>query len=190
MGKMLIFTAPSGAGKTTIVKHLLATFPERLAFSISATTRPPRSHEVNGRDYYFIEPTEFLHRVKQGDFVEWEEVYPGRYYGTLHSEVARLWAEEKAILFDIDVKGALSLKQAYPTESLAVFVKPPSVEVMFERLRLRSTETAESLATRIERAAEEMTFQNKFDKTLVNNVLEDTLIQAEKIVADFLQPDA
>ncbi|RMD75059.1 MAG: guanylate kinase, partial [Bacteroidetes bacterium] len=125
MSKLVIFTAPSGAGKTTIVRHLLNRF-DNLEFSVSATTRPRRPHEQHGRDYYFLSPEEFMQRVEKGDFLEWEEVYPGQYYGTLREEVERLWNEGKDVIFDIDVKGAWKLKQAYPDQSLAVFVMPPS----------------------------------------------------------------
>jgi guanylate kinase len=186
MAKLLIFTAPSGAGKTTIVRHLLEQFPQ-LAFSISATTRPQRPHEQDGKDYYFISPEEF--RVKQGngDFVEWEEVYEGLYYGTLHSEINRLWSLGKHIVFDIEVKGATNLKKAYPDESLAVFVKPPSPEILFERLRGRKTEDDESLRKRIARAAEELTYEETFDKVLLNDDLEEALAEAEEIVRAFLK---
>ncbi len=186
MGKMVIFTAPSGAGKTTVVRHLLNKFDDTLAFSVSATTRPPRAQEIHGRDYYFITTEEFRRRIEAGEFVEWEEVYPGRFYGTLRSEVDRLWLQQKVILFDIDVKGAQSLKRAFPRESLAVFVKPPSPAALFERLRRRSTESEESLSQRISRAAEELTYENKFDKILVNDKLEDTLKIAENIVLQFI----
>ena len=186
MGKMVIFTAPSGAGKTTVVRYLLNKFNDTLAFSVSATTRPPRAQEVNGRDYYFITDEEFRRRIAAGEFVEWEEVYPGRFYGTLRSEVERLWLQDKIILFDIDVKGAQSLKQAFPRQSLAVFVKPPSAEALFERLRRRSTESEESLLQRIGRASEELTYENKFDTILVNDKLEDTLKSAEDIVLQFI----
>lgn len=185
MAKLLIFTAPSGAGKTTIVRHLLKKFPQ-LAFSISATTRTQRPHEEDGKDYYFISPQEF--RVRQGDgkFVEWEEVYEGLYYGTLHSEINRLWSQGKHIVFDIEVKGATNLKKAYPDESLAVFVKPPSPEVLFARLRGRKTEDEESLRKRIARAEEELSYENSFDKVLLNDDLETALAEAEEIVRDFL----
>ncbi|MCB9081490.1 MAG: guanylate kinase [Lewinellaceae bacterium] len=184
-GKLIIFTAPSGAGKTTIVRHLLQVFPE-LAFSVSATTRAPRPHEEEGRDYYFLSAERFQQRIAEGAFVEWEEVYPGRYYGTLHEELERLWKRGKSIIFDIEVKGATRLKKAYPTNSLAIFVKPPSKETLFERLRNRATEDAESLHRRMERAEEELGYENNFDYILVNNRLPETLEEAERVVGHFL----
>ena len=186
-GKLLIFTAPSGAGKTTIVRHLLKNFPEQLAFSVSATTRPPRAHEVDGRDYHFLSHADFMERVENGEFVEWEEVYPGRCYGTLHSEIHRLWLAGKTIVFDIEVKGATNLKKHYPDGSLAVFVSPPTPEVLFQRLRDRSTEDEESLRVRIARAGEELTYVDRFDAVLVNDALEVCLAEAEGMVRDFLE---
>ncbi len=185
MGKLIIVTAASGAGKTTVVKHILKKF-EQLSFSISATTRAPRTGERDGVDYYFIDWKDFEQKIANDAFVEWEEIYPGQRSGTLKKEVARLWAADKHILFDIDVKGALNIKKAYPEESLAIYVKPPSKETLFERLRLRRTEDEEKLRARFERAVFELTFENKFDVILLNDVLEDTLKNAEKIVADFL----
>ncbi len=186
MSKLVIFTAPSGAGKTTIVRHLLNRF-DNLEFSVSATTRPRRPHEQHGRDYYFLSPEEFMQRVEKGDFLEWEEVYPGQYYGTLREEVERLWNEGKDVIFDIDVKGAWKLKQAYPDQSLAVFVMPPSKDVLFQRLRNRHTEDEESLRKRMARAAEELEWAPRFDVVLVNDRLEDALQQAEQLVSEFLQ---
>lgn len=186
MSKLVIFTAPSGAGKTTIVRHLLDRF-DNLEFSVSATTRARRPHEQHGRDYYFLSPQEFMQRVKNGDFLEWEEVYPGQYYGTLREEVERLWKEGKDVIFDIDVKGAWKLKQAYPDQSLAVFVMPPSKEVLLQRLRDRHTEDEESLRKRMARASAELEWAPRFDVVLVNDRLEDALQQAEQLVSEFLQ---
>lgn len=185
MGKLLIFTAPSGAGKTTIVRHLLNCV-ENLAFSISATTRPARPGEIDGKDYYFISKEHFEELIADQAFVEWEEVYPGRFYGTLHSELERLWNAGYTILFDIDVKGALNLQAAYPERSCTIFIKPPSVAVLEERLRMRSTESEDSLRIRTDQAINELTYENKFDQILVNDVLERTLQQAETITRDFL----
>jgi guanylate kinase len=184
-GKLLILTAPSGAGKTTIVHHLLSVFPE-LAFSVSATTRPPRPGERDGHDYHFLSEAEFVRRVGRGDFVEYEEVYPGRFYGTLHEEVRRIWALGKTVVFDIEVKGATNIKRHYPTGSLAIFVAPPSPEILFDRLRRRSTEDADSLRVRMERAAEELSYGDRFDRVLVNDKLADCLREAEGITRDFL----
>lgn len=187
MQKLLLFAAPSGSGKTTIVRRLLPLFPS-LAFSVSATTRSPRANEEHGRDYYFLDKEAFLKKMESGDFVEWEEVYPGVFYGTLRQEVERLWAEGKDVVFDVDVQGALRIKQAYPEQSLAVFVKPPSVEVLAERLRSRQTEDAASLETRIGKAAEELQFENKFDYVLVNDTLEIAVEEAKQLVQNWLYP--
>lgn len=185
MGKLIIITAPSGAGKTTITRHLLAHF-DQLAFSVSATTRARRSYEVDGRDYYFITPEEFRTRVEAGAFAEWEEVYEHQYYGTLKSELDRLWSMGKEIVFDIDVKGAVHLKNAYPDQALTIFVKPPSRDALVERLKSRRTESEESLRKRIARADEELAFENKFDVVIVNDKLPEALAAAEKTVAAFL----
>ncbi len=185
MSKLLIVTAPSGAGKTTIVRHLLQQF-SNLAFSISATTRERRAHEVDGVDYYFISVEDFKARVQAGAFVEWEEVYEDQFYGTLRSEIERLWAEGKDIVFDIDVRGALNLKNSFPEQALTIFVKPPSPEVLFERLRQRRTESEESLRKRIARASDELAWENKFDVVLVNDILERVLAEATAVAAGFL----
>lgn len=185
MSKLLIFTAPSGAGKTTIVRHLLARFPT-LAFSVSATTRPRRAYEEDGKDYYFLTTEDFSQKVAEGAFVEWEEVYEGLRYGTLHSEIERLWADGKDIVFDIEVKGATNLKNAYPDAAMVVFVKPPDAEALFARLRARNTETEDSLAKRIARAAEELTYENSFDYVLLNDDLSQALAEAEQLTRNFL----
>ncbi len=185
MGKLIIFTAPSGAGKTTIVRHLLQQ-NHSLAFSVSATTRSPRPGEIHGRDYYFFSKADFEQAIRNEAFAEWEEVYQGLFYGTLRSEIDRLWKAGKHVLFDIDVKGAMSLKQQYPEQTLTVFVMPPSPETLFERLRARSTETEASLQKRLAKAKEELLFVNKCDKILVNNVLENALEEAENLVHAFL----
>ncbi len=185
MGKLIIVTAPSGAGKTTIVRHLLHTF-DCLAFSVSATTRRPRSYEVEGKDYYFVSREQFKAWVAADEFAEWEEVYEGVFYGTLRKEINRLWAEGKHIVFDIDVQGALNLKKTYGNQALSVFVKPPSPEILYERLNRRNTEDPSSLAKRIAKAKEELGFQNKFDAIVVNDVLETALSDAVRLVSDFL----
>lgn len=185
MSKLIILTAPSGAGKTTIVRHLLNTMPE-LAFSISATTRERRPNEVEGKDYYYIGVPKFKKLIAEEAFAEWQEVYPDQFYGTLHREMDRIWAEGKHIVFDIDVKGAVNLKKAYPDQSLAIFVKPPSKEALFERLRQRKTENEESLRKRLAKAEEELTFENKFDHVLVNDVLEVALDEAQMVVRRFI----
>lgn len=185
MSKLIILTAPSGAGKTTIVRHLLNTMPE-LAFSISATTRERRPNEVEGKDYYYIGVAEFKKLIAEDAFAEWQQVYPDQFYGTLRREMDRIWAEGKHIVFDIDVKGAVNLKNAYPDQSLAIFVKPPSKEALFERLRQRKTENEESLRKRLAKAEEELTFEDKFDHVLVNDVLEDALDEAQLVVRRFI----
>lgn len=184
-GKLLIFTAPSGAGKTTIVRHLLKTFDE-LAFSVSATNRPIRPGETDGQSYHFLTSAEFESKITTGEFVEYEEVYPGRMYGTLRSEIERLWALGKVVVFDIEVKGATNLKRLYPDNSTAVFVNPPSPEILFQRLRDRNTESEADLEVRIARAAMELDFVDSFDKVLINDDLETALTEAERIVVELL----
>lgn len=186
MKKLIIVTAPSGAGKTTIVHHLLRTFPD-LAFSVSATNRARRVHEIDGEDYYFLSTDDFKQRVTEGAFLEYEEVYDDQFYGTLKTEVERLWSLGKCIIFDVDVKGARNIKQAYPEQSLAIFIKPPSEEILFDRLKKRKTETTESLNKRIARATEELTYENRFDKVVVNDVLERAFLEAETLVKGFLK---
>ncbi|MEM1328291.1 MAG: guanylate kinase [Bacteroidota bacterium] len=184
--KLLVFTAPSGAGKTTIVHHLLNHYPDHLAFSTSATTRAARSGEQDGKDYYFLSADEFRQRITAGDFLEWEEVYPDKYYGTLRSEVERLWEEGKCVVFDIDVKGAQNIKSSFPEECLTVFIKPPSFQSLVDRLEARRTEDEQSFRTRINKAKEELLYSDNFDEILVNDVLEDTFQQAEVMVESFL----
>lgn len=188
-GKMIIFTAPSGAGKSTIVHHLLQAFPQ-LEFSISATTRLRRPHEENGKDYYFVSKEEFRAWIADGAFVEWEEVYEDQFYGTLRREIERIWHKGKHIVFDIDVRGATHLKAAYPDQSLAVFVKPPSYEILVERLIKRRTENEQSLKKRLERIKKELTYETKFDVVLLNDQLDIAFKEAEKIVADFIEVKA
>ena len=184
-GKVLIFSSPSGAGKTTIVHHLLKKFPS-LAFSVSATTRPQRPHETDGKDYYFLTPEEFRRKIEEGAFVEWEEVYENTYYGTLRSEVDRLLDEGRQVVFDVDVKGAINIKKQFGDRALAVFVMPPSIEELERRLRHRSTDPEESIRERVAKAKEEMSYADKFDVILVNDVLEETLEKAEEIVTNFI----
>lgn len=184
--KLLVFAAPSGAGKTTIVRHLLQTFPEQLAFSVSATTRPQRDNEQHGKDYYFISVEDFKQHIAAGDFLEYEEVYPGKFYGTLFSEIERLTNAGKAVLFDIDVNGALNIKKQFQEKALLVFVKPPDVATLVQRLRNRNTETEADLQKRIAKMETELTFEKHFDVTIVNNNLEIALQEAEHIVEQFL----
>lgn len=184
-GKLLVVTAPSGAGKTTIVHHLLEVFPD-LAFSVSATTRARRLDEQEGVDYYYINVPDFKELVAENAFLEWQEVYENQYYGTLKSELARLWAAGKHVIFDIDVQGAVNVKNTFPVQTLTLFIKPPSEQVLVERLKKRKSESAESLQKRIAKATFELTFEEKFDKVLVNDDLATALQQAEKIVREWL----
>lgn len=184
-GKLIIFSAPSGAGKTTIVRHLLTKFPE-LEFSISATTRQARGNEVDKKDYYFISKEEFLHRIAKKQFVEFEEVYSGTFYGTLREEIERIWAEGKTVIFDIDVEGGLHLKRKYDGQALAIFVQPPSLEVLKERLSGRGTDSEEKLQERFEKAEKELGYAPKFDIILKNHDLEVACAEAESLLKNFL----
>jgi len=184
--KLIIIAAPSGAGKTSVTKHLLKAFPSQLVFSISCATRPPRNHEKHGVDYYFISADEFKRRIDQKEFAEWEMVYEGKYYGTLKKELERIWKQHKAPLLDVDVQGGINIQQQYPEQSLSLFIEPPSMEELEKRLKKRGTETAESLKARIEKASVEMTFKDRFDHIIVNDVLERTCREAEAIVRKFL----
>jgi guanylate kinase len=180
-GKLIIFSAPSGSGKTTIVKQLLANNPN-LGFSISACTRDKRGRsEQDGQDYYFLTPDEFRKKIDEDAFVEWEEVYPGAYYGTLKSEIERIWASGKHVIFDVDVKGGLALKNYYKERALAIFVKVPSLEILEDRLRSRGTESEESLSKRIFKMKFEWAFQDKFDVVLVNDQLEAAVTEAQRL---------
>lgn len=185
--KLIVFSAPSGSGKTTIVKHLVKKFPN-LGFSISACTRDKRGRiEENGKDYYFLTPDDFRHRIENHEFVEWEEVYEGAFYGTLKSEVERIWSIGKVAIFDVDVKGGLSLKEYYKEKALTIFVKVPSVEELKDRLKGRGTESDDSISRRMFKVKFEMGFQDQFDYILLNDDLEKTLLTAEKIVDEFLK---
>lgn len=186
MNKLIIFSAPSGSGKTTIVRHLLSLEKLNLAFSISATSRAPRGEEQHGKEYYFLSADEFKKRVQHNEFMEWEEVYTGCYYGTLKSEVERLWAKGKNVIFDIDVAGGLRLKQQYPEQTLAVFVEPPSLIALEERLRNRKTETEEKIQMRLSKAEQEMATAHQFDVIIKNDNLQQALQEAERIVTDFI----
>lgn len=184
-GKAIIFSAPSGSGKTTIVKHLLATNAD-LGFSISASTRDKRGRtEENGKDYYFLTPEDFKKKIDASEFIEWEEVYAGNFYGTLKSEIERIWREGKNVIFDVDVKGGINLKKYFGDKALSVFVKVPSYEVLAERLRERGTETEESLSRRLFKAKFEMSFQDKFDVVLVNEDLQKSLREAQRLYDEF-----
>ncbi|MCI0751517.1 MAG: guanylate kinase [Flammeovirgaceae bacterium] len=187
-GKAIIFSAPSGSGKTTIVKHLLDNNPD-LGFSISASTRDKRGRtEENGKDYYFLTPEDFKRKIDNNEFVEWEEVYEGNFYGTLKSEIDRLWNQGKNVIFDVDVKGGLSLKKYFGDKALAVFVKVNSIETLKKRLKDRGTESEESLSRRLFKAKFEMTFQDQFDVVLENDDLSKSLPEAQRLYNTFKTP--
>jgi guanylate kinase len=185
-GKLLVFSAPSGSGKTTIVKHLLAQPDLNLEFSISCTTRAPRGEEMNGKDYYFISLEEFKNHIKAEDFIEWEEVYRDNFYGTLKAEIERIWAKGKNVIFDIDVAGGLRIKSKFKQETLAVFVKPPSVDELKRRLKERSTESDEKINMRIAKAHVELATAPQFDIIIKNYELEIALKEAYELVKDFV----
>lgn len=183
--KAVIFSAPSGSGKSTIVSHILKLHPE-LKFSVSAASRAPRGDEKNGVAYWFISADEFRKRIADNDFVEYEEVYPGSFYGTLKSEVERIWDNGDAIIFDVDVKGGVNLKKYFGDRALSVFIQAPSVEVLRQRLVSRATDSPEAIERRVAKAAEEMTYADKFDHIIVNDDLQKAYADAEKLVDDFL----
>lgn len=187
-GKLVVITAPSGAGKTTITRHLLKTF-ECLDFSVSATTRKRRSHEEHGNHYYFISKKKFESLIEKKAFIEWEEVYKGQFYGTLKEEVERIWSNGKHIVFDIDVVGAKNIKKMYKDQCMAIFIKPPSLEVLVERLIYRRTEDPKSLKKRIQKVKRELKYEKKFDKVLINDKLEIALKDAESLILSFLKQD-
>ena len=184
-GKVIIFSAPSGSGKTTLVRHLLKNNPD-LGFSISACTRDRRGrNEVNGKDYYFLTPKEFKQKIDDDEFIEWEEVYEGNFYGTLKSEIERLWSEGRNVIFDVDVKGGIALKKHFGEKALAVFVQVPSEDILKERLRGRNTESENGLSRRLFKVEFEMTFADRFDLVLLNDNLEDSQAFAQKLYEDF-----
>ena len=184
--KIIVITAPSGAGKTSITKHLLKTFPQ-LAFSISAATRSPRSYETNGVDYYFMSPEEFEQKIHHKEFAEWEMVYDGKYYGTLKSELQRIWNNNQIPLLDIDIKGAIHIQRQYPECLLTMFIEPPSIEELKRRLESRGTESAETLQARVNKASYELSFKDHFNKKIVNDSFEKACKEAEEIVKEFIK---
>ena len=187
-GKLIIITAPSGAGKTSITRYLLNKYP-KLAFSISAATRKARGQEKNGVDYYFMSLEEFQQKIKNNDFVEWEMVYEGKYYGTLKSELERIWSEGKTPILDIDVKGAIHVQQQFPGTSLSIFVRPPSVEELKNRLTGRGTETPENIATRLNKATYELSFNHSFNKVVINDNLHRACEETEQAIREFTNID-
>ena len=185
--KIIIITAPSGAGKTSITRYLLETLPDQLAFSVSATTRTARAYEKNGVDYFFMSPETFRQNIQDNAFVEWEMVYEGKYYGTLLSELQKIWNQGKIPLLDIDVKGAIHVEQQFPDSSLSLFIEPPSVAVLRERLLSRGTETAESLEARINKASYELSFKDQFDAIVLNDELSKACREAHKAISSFVE---
>ncbi len=188
-GKLIIFSAPSGSGKTTLVHYVMARIPH-LAFSVSATSRPPRPGEKDGVDYYFLTVEEFKQKIRENAFVEWEEVYENQFYGTLRSEVEKIRDRGDSVVFDVDVKGGISIKKLYGSLALSIFVKPPSLQVLEERLRHRSTEDEKSIRKRLKRAAFELTFEGHFDKVVVNDELEKAQKAALEMVREFVENKA
>lgn len=187
MNKIIILTAPSGGGKTSIMRHLMSRFPDQLAFSISAATRKPRGAEKDGVDYYFITAETFKQKIEEQAFVEWEMVYEGKYYGTLKSELDRIWSESKVPILDIDVKGAIHIQEQFPGQVLSLFIQPPSIEELRRRLEARGTETPESLEARISKASYELSFSHAFSRIIVNDVLEKACKEAEDVVEEFIR---
>ena len=187
MGKLIIFSAPSGSGKSTIINYLLEEHPElKLAFSISATSRPPRGKEQHGVEYFFLSPEEFRQRIDKGEFLEYEEVYPGRFYGTLKAQVEKQSEEGQNVLFDVDVKGGVNIKQYYGNRALSLFIQPPSIKELRSRLEKRGTETPEAINDRIARAEFELSFAPQFDKVVVNDDLEVAKAETLQIIKDFI----
>ena len=184
-GKVIIITAPSGAGKTSITRYLLNKHPQ-LTFSVSAATRQARRDETNGVDYYFITLDEFQEKIKNNEFIEWEMVYEGKYYGTLRSELERIWSEGKTPILDIDVKGAIHVQQQFPQTSLSIFVLPPSLEELKKRLKMRGTESLESIAVRLNKATYELSFSHSFNKVIINDKLEEACAETEAAIRDFI----
>ena len=185
-GKIIVFSAPSGAGKTTIVHRLMDGMPE-LSFSISACTRDRRGRaEVNGKDYHFISVQDFQDKIRHNEFVEWEEVYEGAFYGTLKSEIERIWANGQHAILDVDVKGGLSIKEFYKDRALAIFVRPPSIEVLEQRLNARATDSKSSISSRVYKANFELAFEDRFDVTVVNDKLDEACAHAEQLVRSFI----
>ncbi len=183
--KMIVITAPSGAGKTSITQHLLQTFPQ-LTFSISAATRKPRASERDGIDYYFMTPEEFQQKILANEFVEWEMVYEGKYYGTLKSELKRIWSERKIPVMDIDVQGAIHVQKEYPVNSLFLFIQPPSVDELKERLKSRGSESQDMIDIRVNKASFELSFRNNFQHVILNRNLQEACAEAERIVIGFI----
>jgi guanylate kinase len=184
-GKMIVFSAPSGSGKTTLISHLLQTFPD-LEFSISATSRPPRGKEINGKDYHFLDTKLFKKKITNNKFIEHEEVYPGTYYGTLNSELEKIWNNNKIVIFDLDVVGGLNIKKQYPKECLSIFIMPPSIEILAERLIGRGSESDQSVKKRLDKAEQEISKNKHFDTIILNDDLKTACKQTKEIITNFI----
>jgi len=184
-GKVIIFSAPSGAGKTTLVQYALRQFPQ-LEFSVSATSRKPRNNEIDGKDYYFLHADEFKLRIASNDFAEWEEVYPSLFYGTLHSEIQRIWQNGHHVVFDVDVKGGMALKKIFGRQALAIFIMPPSIDVLQKRLQKRATESEDAIKQRVRKASDELSFYKCFDQIIVNDRIEMAKNDLIDIITRFL----
>lgn len=185
MGKLIVISAPSGAGKTSIVHYLLKELPN-LCFSISATSRVKRDNEFDGKDYHFLGVEQFKQKIKEDAFLEWEEVYDNQYYGTLKSEIDRIWNIEKTVIFDVDVAGGINIKKQYPSECLSIFIMPPSIEVLKERLKNRGSESEESLAKRLSKAEEEISQNQKFDMVILNDDLQIACTETKEVIINFI----
>ena len=186
-GKIIIFAAPSGAGKSSIIKKLIENEKLNLSFSVSATSRQKRTGEIEGKDYFFISETEFNKKIKNDEFIEWEQVYSGTYYGTLKSEVISKLNDRKNVIFDIDVVGALNIKKIFSENAISIFIMPPSIEILEKRLKNRNTETEEDIKKRISKAEYEITFSDKFDEIIINDILENSIKKTEELILNFIE---
>lgn len=186
MNKCIVLSAPSGSGKTTLAKSLMQHNELRLIFSVSATSRAPRGQEQHGKEYFFISPEEFRKQIQADAFVEYEEVYPGMFYGTLHSEIDRIWSQGKHVIFDIDVVGGVNIKRKYPTQTCSIFIQPPNMEVLTQRLHQRNTDSIKDIEIRLQKATHEMSMADQFDHIIINDNLEQAQSELYRIVADFL----
>ncbi|MCX6234927.1 MAG: guanylate kinase [Bacteroidetes bacterium] len=188
-GKLIILSAPSGSGKTSIVRQVLQA-GLHIEFSVSSCSRPPRLNEVNGKDYYFLSPAEFREKINHNEFIEWEEVYPGQYYGTMKSEVTRIWNNGNHVIFDVDVIGGLNIKNLYKEQAISIFIMPPSISILEERLRHRNSESEDSLRKRLKKADYEMTFADRFDKIIINDDLPIAVDKTILLIKEFIQDNA
>ncbi len=190
MNKMIIISAPSGAGKTTIVREIMKDKTLNLMFSVSATSRKPRKYEKNQYDYYFLSTVDFKNKIQNNEFIEWQQVYQDQFYGTLKSEVSRIWNLNKNIIFDVDVKGGINIKKQYPKNSLSIFIKPPSIIELKKRLENRGTEDEQSLKKRLDKAKYELSFEDKFDIIIINDILKNAIEETKNIISNFLNTKA